>query len=102
MRFPFSYKVDKETFHGNLDEELCCEAATYVWIQEKCPDVPAAFAFGGLTSNVFQGNTGWSYPDSTCGVPSLVHNVGWLAHKLASANLRGPTLLRQLDAAGVG
>ena len=51
MRFPLPYKIGEETFPGNADEQLRCEAATYVWIQENCPDVPVpqllGFAFSG-------------------------------------------------------
>lgn len=51
IRFPLSYKVGEDTFPGNSEEKLRCEAATYIWIQKNCPDVPIpklfGFAFGG-------------------------------------------------------
>ena len=51
IRFPLPYKVGEETFSGNAEEKLRCEAATYIWIQENCPEVPIpkllGFAFGG-------------------------------------------------------
>lgn len=51
IRFPLPYKVGEETFPGNADEKLRCEAATYIWIQENCPDIPIprllGFAFRG-------------------------------------------------------
>lgn len=51
MRFPLPYKIGELNFPGNADEKLRCEAATYVWIQENCPDVPVpqllGFAFSG-------------------------------------------------------
>ncbi|KAL9126776.1 MAG: hypothetical protein Q9217_004224 [Psora testacea] len=51
IRFPLPYKVGEETFPGNAEEKLRCEAATYIWIQKNCPDVPIpqllGFAFGG-------------------------------------------------------
>jgi len=51
IRFPLPYKVGEETFPGNADEKLRCEAATYIWIQENCPNVPLprllGFAFSG-------------------------------------------------------
>ena len=40
MRFPLPYKVGEEDFSGNAEEKLRCEAATYVWIQGNCPDIP--------------------------------------------------------------
>ena len=50
IRFALPYKVGQEDFLGNMDEKLRCEAATYIWIQENCPDVPVptllGFAFG--------------------------------------------------------
>lgn len=51
IRFPLPYKVGEETFPGNADEKLRSEAATYIWIQKNCPDIPIpqllGFAFGG-------------------------------------------------------
>ena len=51
VRFPLPFKIGEETFPGNADEKLRCEAATYIWIQENCPDVPIpqllGFAFSG-------------------------------------------------------
>ncbi|KAL9131471.1 MAG: hypothetical protein Q9217_000619 [Psora testacea] len=51
IRFPLPYKIGEETYPGNVDEKLRCEAATYIWIQENCPDVPIlqllGFAFSG-------------------------------------------------------
>jgi len=51
IRFPLPYKIGEETYPGNADEKLRCEAATYIWIQENCPDVPIpqllGFAFSG-------------------------------------------------------
>lgn len=40
IRFPLPYKVGEEDFSGNAEEKLRCEAATYIWIQGNCPDVP--------------------------------------------------------------
>ena len=51
IRFPLPYKVGEEYFPGNSDEKLRCEAATYIWIQKNCPDIPIpqllGFAFCG-------------------------------------------------------
>lgn len=48
IRFPLPYKIGESQFPGNTDEKLRCEAATTIWIQEHCPDVPVPFlwAFG--------------------------------------------------------
>ncbi|GAB7340511.1 hypothetical protein MBLNU457_6931t1 [Dothideomycetes sp. NU457] len=42
MRFPLPYKLGESFCPGNLGEKLRCEAATYLWLQEHCPDVPIA------------------------------------------------------------
>ena len=51
IRFPLPYKVGEEDFPGNAEEKLRCEAATYIWIQQNCPEVPIpqlwGFAFQG-------------------------------------------------------
>ena len=51
IRFPLPYKIGEENNPGNADEKLRCEAATYVFIQENCPDIPVpkllGFAFSG-------------------------------------------------------
>lgn len=46
IRFPLPYKIGESTFPGNADEKLRCEAATYVWMQDHCPDVPIPFLWG--------------------------------------------------------
>ncbi|KAK4154210.1 hypothetical protein C8A00DRAFT_43010 [Chaetomidium leptoderma] len=46
IRFPLPYKTGEEHFPGNVDEKLRCEAATYVWLQQNCPDVPIPRLFG--------------------------------------------------------
>ncbi|KAI4150040.1 MAG: hypothetical protein LQ341_001187 [Variospora aurantia] len=52
IRFPLPYKIGEETFPGNADEKLRCEAATYIWISQNCPDVPIprllGFSFDGM------------------------------------------------------
>ncbi|KAL8902641.1 MAG: hypothetical protein Q9207_004510 [Kuettlingeria erythrocarpa] len=46
IRFPLLYKLGEEEYPGNAEEKLRCEAATYVWIQENCPDVPIPQLWG--------------------------------------------------------
>ena len=50
IRFPLPYKIGEEDYPGNAEEKLRCEAATYVWLQQHCPDVPIprllGFSFG--------------------------------------------------------
>lgn len=51
IRFPLPYKLGESTFPGNADEKLRCEAATFIWIQKHCPDIPLprlwGFGFAG-------------------------------------------------------
>ena len=66
IRFPLPYKIGEETFPGNADEKLRCEAATYIWIQENCPDVPVPQLLGFA----FSGNQCVS-----CGNPTIGHSL---------------------------
>lgn len=40
IRFPLPYNVGESSMPGTMDEKLRCEAATYVWMSENCPDIP--------------------------------------------------------------
>ncbi|KAK5997833.1 hypothetical protein PT974_00196 [Cladobotryum mycophilum] len=40
LRIPLPYKVGEECRPGNVEEKLRCEIATYLWIEQHCPDVP--------------------------------------------------------------
>lgn len=46
IRFPLPYKIGEANYPGNADEKLRCEVATYVWMQENCPDVPIPKLWG--------------------------------------------------------
>lgn len=46
VRIPLPYKVGETEFPGNAEEKLRCEVASYLWIQENCPDVSIPFLFG--------------------------------------------------------
>jgi len=46
IRFPLPYRVGDKARPGNGDEKLRCEAATYAWMQDKCPDVPIPHLYG--------------------------------------------------------
>lgn len=51
IRFPLPYRVGEEFRPGNADEKLRCEAATYAWLQENCPDIPIPHLHGfGLST----------------------------------------------------
>ncbi len=46
VRIPLPYKVGEAKSPGNMDEKLRCEVASYLWIQENCPDVSIPYLFG--------------------------------------------------------
>ena len=46
IRFPLPYKVGDLKNPGNVDEKLRCEAATFIWIQENCPEIPIPQLWG--------------------------------------------------------
>lgn len=55
LRLPFGHRIGEGPFPGNADEKIQTETATYMWLQEHCPDVPipTLYAFGlpnGLTA----------------------------------------------------
>ncbi|KAJ5279406.1 hypothetical protein N7478_004778 [Penicillium angulare] len=51
IRFPLPYHVGENVCPGNSDEKLRCEAGTYAWMQDNCPDVPILRLHGfGLSS----------------------------------------------------
>ncbi|KAM3508316.1 hypothetical protein MY11210_006785 [Beauveria gryllotalpidicola] len=48
LRIPFLHRIGEHTFPGNAEEKIRTESATYLWLQEYCPDVaiPTLYAFG--------------------------------------------------------
>lgn len=46
IRFPLPYKVGESKNPGNVDEKLRCEAATFIWIHEHCPEIPIPQLWG--------------------------------------------------------
>lgn len=51
IRFPLPYRVGEEFNPGNGDEKIRCEAGTYAWLQENCPDIPIPQLYGfGLST----------------------------------------------------
>lgn len=51
IRFPLPYRVGEVNCSGNADEKLLCEAGTYAWLQENCPNVPIPKLYGfGLST----------------------------------------------------
>ncbi|OBT97664.1 hypothetical protein VE01_04425 [Pseudogymnoascus verrucosus] len=46
LRFPLPYRVGDSFQPGNGDEKIRCEAGTYAWLDENCPEVPIPRLYG--------------------------------------------------------
>ena len=46
LRFPLPYRIGEAIRPGNGDEKIRCEAGTYAWLQEYCPDIPIPHLYG--------------------------------------------------------
>ncbi|EEH32993.2 hypothetical protein PAAG_04046 [Paracoccidioides lutzii Pb01] len=46
LRLPLPYRIGEAFRPGNGDEKVRCEAGTYAWLQENCPDVPIPHMYG--------------------------------------------------------
>ncbi|KAG8415139.1 hypothetical protein J3459_011115 [Metarhizium acridum] len=75
VRFPLPYKVGEAMHRGNVEEKLRTEIATYIWLQQHCPDVPIPILHGfGLPDG-----TCFSHPQNT---PFLPRMIGGLRRRL--------------------
>jgi len=51
LRIPLPYRVGEFLQPGNGDEKIRCEAGTYAWLDENCPEVPIPRLYGfGLST----------------------------------------------------
>ncbi|KAL3462523.1 hypothetical protein BJX64DRAFT_299469 [Aspergillus heterothallicus] len=46
VRLPLPYRVGEFSKPGSSDEKVRCEAGTYAWLEEKCPDIPIPRLYG--------------------------------------------------------
>ncbi|KAL2864971.1 uncharacterized protein BJX67DRAFT_389567 [Aspergillus lucknowensis] len=55
IRFPLPYRIGEFSNPGNSDEKVRCEAGTYAWLEENCPDIPIPrlYGFGMGTGETF-------------------------------------------------
>ncbi|EEP81145.1 predicted protein [Uncinocarpus reesii 1704] len=54
LRIPLPYRVGEAFRPGNSDEKVRCEAGTYAWLQENCPDIPIPKLYGfSVSAGVF-------------------------------------------------
>lgn len=75
IRFPLPFKVGDSNFPGNVEEKIRCEAATYIWIRENCPDVPIPYLWGFAFAGDLEGRKGSSVrgpPRERCDILILV------------------------------
>jgi len=63
IRFPLPFKVGDSNYPGNAEEKVRCEAATYAWIRENCPDVPIPYLWGFAFAGGAEGAKGSSVSD---------------------------------------
>lgn len=40
IRFTLPFNVGEAFSPGSVDEKVRCEAASYIWLKENCPDIP--------------------------------------------------------------
>ncbi|PWY94186.1 hypothetical protein BO94DRAFT_485992 [Aspergillus sclerotioniger CBS 115572] len=51
VRLPLPYRIGEKSNQGNADEKVLCEAGTYAWLQQDCPEVPVPRLYGfGLST----------------------------------------------------
>ncbi|KAK2764473.1 hypothetical protein FQN54_009168 [Arachnomyces sp. PD_36] len=50
IRFPLPYRNGESFRPGNCEEKVKCEAATYAWIQQECPELVTPHLYGFGTS----------------------------------------------------
>ena len=46
IRIPLPYKLGEAENSENAEEKLRCEAATFIWIREQCPEVSIPYLWG--------------------------------------------------------
>ncbi|KAL1615758.1 hypothetical protein SLS56_011692 [Neofusicoccum ribis] len=46
IRVPLWYKLGESRRQGNIEEKLRCEAATFIWIKQNCPEIPMPRLWG--------------------------------------------------------
>jgi hypothetical protein len=63
IRFPLPYKIGQSNYPGNADEKVRCEAATYAWIRENCPDVAIPYLWGFAFAGGAEGAQGSTVSD---------------------------------------
>ncbi|KAJ5246544.1 hypothetical protein N7468_001527 [Penicillium chermesinum] len=75
VRFPLPYRIGESPHPGNSDEKIRCEAGTYAWLEENCPDVPIPRLYGfGLST--------WQNFTRLDNVPLITRAIHYLRRRL--------------------
>ncbi|KKZ63773.1 hypothetical protein EMCG_01877 [[Emmonsia] crescens] len=77
LRLPLPYRVGENFRPGNADEKIRCEAGTYAWLEENCPDIPIPRLYG------FAISTGETFTRAD-NLPLLTRCIYLLRHRLLS------------------
>ncbi|RMY57572.1 hypothetical protein D0863_12588 [Hortaea werneckii] len=61
LRMPLPFRCGEDYSPGNVEEKLRCEAATYIWLQRKCPSIPTPklLAFTAIENETFWHKVLW-------------------------------------------
>lgn len=46
IRCAMPHKLAEANYPGTVDEKMACEVGAYVWMQERCPDIPIPRLYG--------------------------------------------------------
>lgn len=86
LRCAMPHKLAEARHSGSVDEKTACEVGTYVWMQERCPDIPIPHLYGfGFSDHrhvgVAQRSPMFLSPRTRCivytrGKPAVVHSHG--------------------------
>ncbi|KAH6715962.1 hypothetical protein BKA61DRAFT_654855 [Leptodontidium sp. MPI-SDFR-AT-0119] len=84
VRIPLPYKVGEAKSVGNAEEKLRCEVASYLWMQENCPDVSIPIIWVWISE----------WPDEHT---SLFSRLAWSARRILLSWLGFPTPCRYIS-----
>ncbi|KAL4916391.1 hypothetical protein BDW62DRAFT_211964 [Aspergillus aurantiobrunneus] len=74
FRVPLPYKVGEHHHPGNCEEKVRSEAATYIWINENCPDVQMRL-YEALESLVLPVGMGYSLAETQMGCMAVLSKL---------------------------
>jgi hypothetical protein len=52
FRCPMPHKLAEAKYPGTIGGKLSCEVGTYIWMKDRCPDIPVPYLYGfGFSDN---------------------------------------------------